>query len=88
MKPRRKTLDLDAVVKHANRVIWGYTMQGITAELTWSEADAARRAVCSTLEAILHDHDAYRGFRYLPTEFSADTGALRENYDDLARAYF
>ena len=56
-KPRRKTIPVDALVAAANRM------------LAAREPTAQERAsVCSVLESVLMEADAYRGFRYLSSD--------------------
>jgi hypothetical protein len=45
-----------------------------------------RRGIIAALEPVLHQADAYAGFRYLRSELN-DDGTLRPQYDDTRREY-
>lgn len=55
---RRKTLAVKTIVEKGNHFLRVHNQVGV-------EGRAARKAVASFLETILHDTDNYRGFRYL-----------------------
>lgn len=55
---RRKTLSVKTIVEKGNHFLRVHSQVG-------PEGRAARKAVASFLETILHDTDNYRGFRYL-----------------------
>jgi len=83
----RKTLRRDLLVSTANHQIAALTSAAISADLTWEQANTSRRAICTLLETVLLDSNAYAGFGYLATELNED-GTLIQNFDDLARRYY
>jgi hypothetical protein len=49
---------------------------------------ASRQAVSSILEAVLHQTDNYKGFKYRLSEWDVEAQELREGYDDTRREYY
>ena len=74
----RKTVTVARIVETANRVL--------ASEEPWFD-DAYRNGVIGMTEAMLFAADAYRGFRFLPTETGPD-GRLLPNYNTTRRAYY
>lgn len=70
----RTTLDVREIVAHINDCI------------AHTESREARKAQATLAEHILMRANAYKGFRYLSSEW--DENGLKENYDDSKVFYF
>lgn len=80
MASTRKTLDREALVASANRAL---ASDGTTEE--------QRSALSSFVAGVLLDGNAYKGFRYLSSEFADGLDGerhLREDYDRTRVAYY
>lgn len=74
----RKTVNVQAVKELANR-----TLASNAAFLDQSY----RNGVIGMVEAVLHNTDNYKGFKYLPSEWDESINGLRVGYDDTRREY-
>lgn len=75
----RKTVDVLEAKKNANLLL-GLKGEEFTPEF--------RQGVMSTIEAILHSTDNYKGFKYRLSEWDVEAQELREGYDDTRREYY
>lgn len=84
----RKTLDRKQVVITVNGLLEQITKQAIVGVITYEQARDQRQPLIIALESLLMQHDSYKGFRYMATEWDAENERLRDGYDDLARQYY
>jgi len=73
----RKTIKVSEVVEAGN-IFLSFSEDAMTGE---------RRGMAAMIERVLFDTHNYKGFRYLSSEWDADTEALREGHDDTRRQY-